>query len=156
MNYQPRTIRLDTPERRRIAIAAIENAPQHVECVIREPVKVRRLNQNALMWAGPLKDLSEQAWVGGRTYRAEVWHEQMKREHLPEGDEEDLARLVKSPETYRKWDVTPSGERVLVGSTTDLTVYGFAQYMEAIFAYGAGLGVMFSASVSEPYAERPR
>jgi hypothetical protein len=31
----------------------------------------------------------------------------------------------------------------LVGSTTDLTVYGFSQYLEQVTAHGASLGVQF-------------
>lgn len=143
--YQTRTIRLDTPDRKRLFIAAVESAPGFVEGVIREPVKARKPDQNALMWVGPLKDLAEQAWVDGREYRPEMWHEYMKREHLPEDDDPDLARLVKSPETWQKWGITPGGDRVLAGSTTDLTVYGMSQYLEQIYAFGAGLGVMFSA-----------
>ncbi len=143
--YMTRTVRLDTPDRKRLFMLAVESAPLFVEGVIREPVKARKLDQNALMWAGPLKDLSQQAWVQGRTYSPEVWHEHMKRANLPEGDEEEFARLVKSPETYRKWDHTPDGERGLVGSTTQLTVYGMSQYLEQLYAFGAGLGVMFSA-----------
>lgn len=46
---------------------------------------------------------------------------------------------------YKKWDYMPNGERVLVGSTTDLSKYGFGQYLEQIYANGASLGVMFSA-----------
>ena len=152
--YQTRTVRLDTPERKRLFIAAVENAPAHVEGVIREPVKSRKLDQNALYWAGPLKDLAEQAWINGRTYSAEVWHEQCKRDFLPDDDDpmnlldeqDEYKRQVKSPETYLKWAITPRGDRVLIGSTTDLTVYGFSLYLEQIYALGASLGVMFSAS----------
>lgn len=144
-HYLTRTVRLDTPERKRLFILAVESAPDFVEGVIREPVRARKLDQNALMWVGPLKDLAEQAWVQGRTYSPEVWHEHMKRTYLPEDDDPELSRLVKNPETWRKWDITPGGERVLAGSTTDLTVYGMSQYLEQLYAFGAGLGVMFSA-----------
>ena len=143
--FQTRAIRLANDKIRAIAIAAVQNAPDGIEVVLREPIKARKLDQNALMWAGPLKDLSQQAWVQGRTYSPEVWHEHMKRAHLPEDDDPELPRLVKNPETWRKWDITPGGERVLAGSTTDLTVYGMSQYLEQLYSFGAGQGVMFSA-----------
>ena len=50
------------------ACAAIMNAPidpkRPLEVLIREKPKTRTLDQNALMWAGPLKDISQQVWAG--------------------------------------------------------------------------------------------
>lgn len=130
------------------AISLLPNLPidseNPLEVVVREKQKVRGMDANARMWAGPLKDIEEQAWVGGRRYGAEVWHEQFKREYLPEDDDPELSDLAK--EGYRKWAFTPSGERVLVGSTTDLLKRGFALYMTRVEAFGASLGVRFSAS----------
>lgn len=146
MTYPTQTIIILDEQRRTLAHVKLDAAPIGVEAVIRHPVKARKLDQNALMWGGPLKDIAEQAWVNGRTYSAEIWHEQMKREYLPEVEHTDLARLVKNPETYRKWDITPLGDRVLVGSTTDLTVYGFSQYLEQVYAEGSNMGVLFSAN----------
>lgn len=140
-----RNIILLDDDRRNIAIAAITNAPSGIECVLREQVKARKLDQNALMWVGPLADISAQAWVANRTYSDTVWHKQFKAEYLPEEDAPDLHELVKDPFKYRKWDWTPKGERVCVGSTTDLTVKGFSQYLEQVYAFGASLGVLFSA-----------
>ena len=146
MTYPTQTVIVLDEQRRKLAHVKLDAAPIGVEVVIRTPVKARKLDQNALMWAGPLKDIEEQAWVNGRTYTAKVWHEQFKREYLPEVDHPDIARLVKNPDKYRKWDRTPRGDRALVGSTTDLTVYGFAQYLEQVYAEGASMGVLFSAS----------
>lgn len=109
-----------------------------LEVVIREQVKPRKLSQNALMWVGPLADISEQAWVNGRRFTAEVWNDHFKREFLPEEYDPELC-----VEGYRKWDYTPRGERVLVGSTKDLTVKGMAQYLTQVEAAGAELGVEF-------------
>lgn len=131
---------------RESALAAIRNAPldadKPLEFLLREEVKARKPDQNALMWAGPLRDIAEQGYVEGRTFSADVWHEHFKREFLPEEYDPELCK-----EGYRKWDYTPKGERVLVGSTTQLTVRGMAMYITQVEAYGASeLGVRFHAS----------
>ncbi len=145
-DFKPRTIRLVGPQQVETAIAAISNAPleQDLECVIRPVQQTRRLSQNALMWAGTIKDIAEQAWVGGRQFSEEVWHEHFKKEFLPEETDPELDVLVKDPEAWKKWDYTPAGERFCVGSTTKLTKKGFAQYLEQVMAFGASLGVQFS------------
>jgi len=114
------------------------DAENPIEVVIRERVKPRKMSQNALMWSGPLKDIAEQAWVAGKRFSAEAWHEHFKREYLPEEYAPELCR-----EGYAKWQITPRGDRVLVGSTTDLTVKGMAQYLQQIEAAGAQMGVEF-------------
>lgn len=148
MNYPSRTILLDTPERRKLAIAAIEHAPidQSLEVVIRKHVKSRTLDQQALLFAGPLKDISEQAWVGNKQFSVEIWHKHYKTLYLPEREDPYIFELVKDCERYFKWDYMPSGERELVGSTTDLSKYGYSQYLEQIFADGASMGVMFHSN----------
>ena len=154
--YQTRTILLRSETQRETAAAMLRAAPldadQPLELVLREKSKGRRLDQNAAMWAGPLRDIAEQAWTKGRKFQAEIWHEHFKREYLPEDDDPDLARLVKNPDTYRKWDVTPRGDRVLVGSSTDLTEYGFARYGQQIEAEGSELGVEFHVAPNREYA----
>jgi len=141
--FQQRKIRLIAEAQRDTAINLLRNLPldpvRPLEVVVREEVKARKLDQNAAMWAGPLRDIAEQAWVNGRQYSAEVWHESYKREFLPEEYDEGLCK-----EGYRKWDYTPKGDRVLIGSTTQLTVRGFAQYLEQVIADGASRGVMFT------------
>ena len=110
-----------------------------IEVIIREWSKPRKPDQNSLMWASPLKDVANQAYVGGRTYSAEVWHEHFKELFLPEEYEEGFTK-----EGYIKWDTNPKGDRVLVGSTKDLTVKGFARYLTELEAYAATeLGVQF-------------
>ncbi len=146
--FKTRTIRLVGETQRDTAIAMLNNLPldaEHpLEIVAREEVKVRKQSANDAMWAGALKDIAEQAWINKRQYSAEIWHEHMKREYLPEDDDPDLAELVKDWETWRKWDVDPAGNRICIGSTTRLTRKGFAIYNEKVHAFGAGLGVMFS------------
>jgi hypothetical protein len=145
--YTTRTIRLIGEAQRELVYAILKNAPldpeRPLELVLREEPKARRLDQNAALWAGPLFDIAAQAWVGGRQYSAEVWHEHFKRQYLPEDDDPDLALLVKNPDTYRKWDMTPKGDRVLIGSSTQLTEHGFGRYMNQIEAEGSNLGVEF-------------
>ena len=127
---------------------ALAHAPidklRPLEVVIREEVKARKPDQNALMWAGPMRDLAEQLWIEGRQYSAEVLHEFFKREFLPEEFDPDLAK-----EGYRKWDFTPTGDRVLVGSTTQLTVKGMVQYIEQLHAFGAQYDIKFHANPRE-------
>lgn len=141
--YPLRKILLVGEEQRERAIAALRNAPidpaRALEFVLREEVKARKPDQNSLMWAGPMKDIAEQGYVNGRTYSAKVWHEHFKEMYLPEDFDPALCK-----EKYRKWDFKPSGERVLVGSTTELTVRGFALYLTQVEAYAASeLGVVF-------------
>ncbi|MEN6540875.1 MAG: recombination protein NinB [Mizugakiibacter sp.] len=146
MKFPTRIIDIKGDQQRDTICTLARNVPNGVQVVFREPVKVRKLDQNALMWVGPLKDIAEQVWLDGRQFSAEVWHEHFKRLYLPEEGDPDLAELVKDHETWRKWDVTPSGDRVCVGSTTRLTVKGFSVYLEQVYAFGAQQGVMFRAS----------
>lgn len=114
------------------------DADEPLEVVVRERVKPRKMSQNALMWVGPLADIAEQAWVGGKRFTAEAWHEHFKRELLPEEFDAELCL-----DGYVKWQITPRGDRALVGSTTMLTVKGMAQYLTQVEAAGAELGVEF-------------
>lgn len=129
-------------------IKLIQNLPLDVdnplEVVVREATKGRRLSQQALLFAGPMTDIASQAWFEGRQYSVEVLHEYLKRELLPEAFDPELCK-----EGYIKFDVDPSGNRILVGSTTQLTVKGYSDYLEGVYAFGASLGVQFSASPSE-------
>jgi len=145
MTRQPfatRRIRLVSPVQRDTALSLLRNVPldadKPLELIVREEVKARKPDQNALMWAGPLKDIADQCWVEGRQFSAEVWHGYFKAQFLPEEFDPELCK-----EGYRKWDIDPAGERVLIGSTTQLTVKGFAQYLTQIQAFGAHQGVEF-------------
>lgn len=128
---------------RNTALAKISQLPldndKPIEVIIREWSKPRKPDQNSLMWAGPLTDIAQQAYVSGRTYSPEVWHEYFKEKFLPEEYEEGITK-----EGYRKWDVSPTGSRILVGSSTHLTVKGFALYLTELEAHAATeLGVQF-------------
>ena len=119
---------------------AAENRPMAVR--IYEHLDKRSIESNALMWV-LLSDISAQAWVGGRQYPAEIWHEHAKREFLPD----ESGPTNRCRKGYRKWDILPSGERVLAGSTTQLTTAGMAEYLTKIEAFGATeMGVRFNVS----------
>ncbi len=94
------------------------------------------------MWVGPLKDISEQCYVEGRSYSVLIWNEHFKGLYLPEEYDPELCKK----ETYKKWDYKPDGARILVGSSTELTIKGFAQYLTEIYAFGGNLGVEFHES----------
>lgn len=144
--FEQRRIRLIGQEQVERAIAVLRNAPvdakKPLEMLLREEVKARKPDQNALMWAGPLKDIAEQAWIEERQHSAAIWHEYFKRHLLPDQYDPELCRN----ENYVKWDFDPGGDRVLAASSTDLTVKGFAEYIEQIHAFGASLGVQYSAN----------
>lgn len=155
--FTTRRVLLRTEAERAVAIRSLENAPLDqdfpLEYLLREEVKVRKQSQNDLMWAGPLKDIAEQVWANNRQYSDEVWHELFNEWFLPDPDAPDFDPThVKDAETYRKWDYRPDGKRVLVGSSTRLSVKGFAVYLEQIYAFGAERGVEYSAAPNERMA----
>lgn len=88
----------------------------------------RNAEQNRRLWGFVYKAISEQAWVNGRRYDPDVWHEMLARKYgicdevtLPDGE------II----TRRK-------------STTQMTVSEFAEYMTRVEAYAASeLGVSF-------------
>ena len=146
--FKQRTFRLVGHEQVNLLSAVVRNLPvdaaKPLEVIIREEKRPRKLDQNALMWAGPLRDIAEQAWVHGKQFSAEVWHEHLKREFLPD-DMDDNFHEDHVNDGFRKWEWTPKGERVLIGGTRQLTVKGMAAYLEQVYAYGASLGVQFGA-----------
>ncbi|MFD2404886.1 recombination protein NinB [Azorhizophilus paspali] len=88
------------------------------------PLKSKRsIDQNRRYWA-LLRELSAVAWVDGRRYSDEVWHEQMKRWFI--GCEE--VRL-------------PGGTAELRGiSTTKLSIEEFGDYMTRVEQWAAEQG----------------
>lgn len=141
-----RSLILRSPSVRDLAVAAVSNLPTDadnpLEVLIRPYKAQRKLEQLGLYWVR-LKEISVQCYIGGRRYSDDVLHIHCKGEYLPEDSDPELSKKVKDPDHYRKWDYTPSGEKVLVASTSGLTVYGFSDYLMQVEAWGAGLGVMF-------------
>lgn len=138
-----RQFRLVSEQVRETLLNAVRNLPvdelRPIQIVFREEQKKRRQDQNAALWAGPLRDISEQAWLDGKQFSADVWSTYFKVQLLPEEYDPELTM-----ESYQKWSMDPAGDRVLTGSTTQLTVKGHAEYRMAIEAFGASLGVQFS------------
>lgn len=109
-----------------------------IQIVISEKPKQRGLDQNAYYWKR-MSEISEQAFSNGRQYNSDIWHEYCKRHVMPEQVE------TKSGDVVSKWKETPDGTAVVI-STTELSKKQFAQYTEMCEAFGASLGVMFSAN----------
>ena len=140
--YPARKILLRSEIQRDLAINVLKNAPldEKKPLVFRlsENSLTRSQQQNALMWAGPLKDIATQAFLDGRTYGAEIWHYFFKKKFLPEAYDPE-----RTQEGYVKYIFGVDGEPILVGSTTQLKKLGFSEYLEQIYAFGADLGVQF-------------
>lgn len=111
---------------------ARDGRPMAVRCTeYREP---RSNPQNDLMWAR-IEQIAAQAWVAGRQYDKNTWHEHMKRQHLPEETRDGV----------KKWRDLPDGSQALAMSTTDLDTQEFSDYIERLTADAATeLGVDFS------------
>lgn len=139
--YRKRTIVIKSDQQKELACAAVRNAPAGVEVVIREPVRVRGLDANGYYWMR-LGEISEQAWLGGRQYSKEVWHHYAGINLMPE------EVTTKGGEIRSKWVEVPSGDPIVI-STTQLERRCFAEYTTAVEAFGASLGVQFSANPRE-------
>ncbi len=80
--------------------------------------------QRALIWLVN-GQIAEQAWVRGRQYDAETWHEHAKRELLPE----------KTAKGKAKWRFLPDGSRALALSTEDLNRSEKSLYIDQLIAW---------------------
>jgi hypothetical protein len=134
-----RRIILRSEQIRSLALATVSNLPvddeQPLEILIR-PYKAKRRNEaNALYWVR-LAEIADQAWFGGRQFDPDTLHEYFKIQFLPD----ECAKGID------KWTFLPFTEmRVLRMSTTDLSTSEFAEYLTQVEAFGADLGVQFSA-----------
>jgi hypothetical protein len=89
--------------------------------IVTEADKPRTLHQNAYYWA-VIREIAANAWVGGRQFSAEAWHELLAREYGPVKDIE-----------------LPNGNVVQTRcSTSDMNAGPFSEYIENIKAYAAG------------------
>jgi hypothetical protein len=111
------------------------------ELILRDYVKPQSHEQRKLMWGIRLAEIAQQAWIAGRQWPVEVWHEYFKEKFLPDG-------LIEGEtlDGYIKWLDMPDGSRKMVGSTTKLTTKGQIVYMTQVEAFATQeLGVQFSA-----------
>lgn len=101
---------------------------QPLRVIVTAEERKRNEVQNRFYWGAVLRDISSQAWVNGKQFDKDTWHEFFARMYgvldevtLPDGE------IV----TLRK-------------STTRMSVGEFSTYLNAIQAYAAGtLGVEF-------------
>lgn len=108
---------------------AMADAGTPLRVIVTTTASKRNVEQNKRLWGHVYKCISEQAWVNGHQYSADVWHEHFARKHgvcdevtLPDGE------IV----TRRK-------------STTEMTVREFAEYMHKVESDAAAeLGVEFA------------
>lgn len=86
--------------------------------------------QHNLIWVIN-EQIAQQAWIRGRRYDAETWHEQAKRELLPDETKKGV----------KKWRTLANGDRVLNMSTTHLDREEKTAYIDALLAFAASIGV---------------
>lgn len=139
--FQTCKIRLVGNQQLNAALARLQHVPidpeKPLEVIIREEVKGRGLDANAYYWMR-LTEIADQAWFCGKQYSKEVWHEYCRQNILP-------AKITtKDGEHRSKFVECPAGDPVII-STTQLERKCFAEYTEAVQAFGATLGVRFSA-----------
>jgi hypothetical protein len=113
-----------TSQNRDIAKQLVESAADGMVLEIRKPK--RSLDQNRYYWA-ILSDISEQV-VPGKDYEPSIWHEYLRALFLPE-------RMVELPDGSMK---------MLEGSTSELRVNEFTEYLEKVIKWSAEHDVVFS------------
>ena len=144
--FEQRSIVLVSDLQVNTAINLINNLPldpdRPLEILIRERPKVRGLDQNGLYWKR-LGEIADQGWFKQKQFSADLWHEYCKIHIMAE------EITTKDGEVRSKWIELPDGTTTVI-STTKLEKLCFAQYTTEVEAFGAGLGVHFSARQHEP------
>lgn len=139
--YHTRSILLRGDSQAEAASTAVLMAPRDperpIEVVIREQVKARHSDQNRLYWH-LLGEIAEQAYFNNKQYSADIWHEYARIHIMPE------QITTKDGEVRSKWLDMPDGKATVI-STTQLERRCFSDYTTAVEAFGAGLGVLYSA-----------
>lgn len=113
-----------TDHNRDIAIDMVKNAENGMVLELRKPK--RSLDQNRYYWA-VLTDISEQV-VPGKAYEPSIWHEYLRALFLPE-------RMVELPD---------GSVKMLEGSTAELRVNEFSEYLEKVIKWASEHNVVFS------------
>jgi hypothetical protein len=124
-----------------VARAALDNG-KPARIVAGEHEEDRTVQQNRYYWGLCLREISEQATVGGQRYAVDAWHELFKRQFL--GYEVVKVRVAgrKKPTVIRR-----------LRSTKKLKVRAFGRYLDELQAFAAtDLGVQFSVARWQDYA----
>lgn len=96
--------------------------------IVTSDEKKRNAEQNRFYWGVALRDISEQAWIDGKQFDKDAWHEYFSRKF---GVCEDLTLPDGEIITRRK-------------STTQMNVGEFSTYVNQVQAWAANhLGVEF-------------
>ena len=112
------------------AVMPLVSGGRRVLLIVTSAEAKRNGQQNRRYWGFVLKAIAEQAWVNGRQFSADAWHEYLARKF---GICEDVTLPDGEVITRRK-------------STTDMSVGEFAQYMTDCEVYAVQeLGVMVEA-----------
>ncbi len=111
------------PDTRKMAIDAINNAPDGSILEIRESNRTK--SQNRFYWE-LLSAIEMQLVNEGRRYRAEIWHEYFKARYL-------VPKMMELPNGKLK-----EVER----TTTDLSKKEFSDYIEQVMAFASEHGVI--------------
>ncbi len=145
--FKPRNILLRSEIQRDTAISLINSLPlddaRPLEIVVREQVKVRGLDQNGFYFLR-LGEIADQAWFNGKQYSTDIWHAYAKRNILPD------VVMLKDGSEVSKWIESPDGSLEVI-STTLLEKGCFANYTKLVEAFGASLGVEYSANPRENF-----
>jgi len=120
------------PETRRMALEAVNNAPDGSILEIRE--SNRTLSQNRFYWE-LLRTVELQLKPEGRKYNAEVWHEYFKARYL-------IPKMMELPNGKLK-----EVER----TTTDLSKKEFSDYIEQVMAFASEHGAVWSNSMLQEF-----
>ncbi len=139
------TFLIRSDQQKEVLASKIANLPvdedHPIQVVISEETKKRGLDQNGLMWKR-ITEISEQGWINKRQYNKDCWHKYLKDNEMPEEVE------LKDGTISSKWIEQIDGSREVI-STTELSARCFSSYITIIEAFGAGLGVLFSANPRE-------
>lgn len=101
----------------------------------------KTVQQGKFLWGVVLKEISEQAQIGGQKYSAEAWHELMKRQFLPR----------------RKKKVRIAGKKrpvvtTTIGTTVGIGIRRMSAFIEQVIAFAqTDLGVVLSETRWENY-----
>ena len=118
-----------------------EQGHERLSVVIQPEEDAKTVQQGRFYWGVVLKEISEQAVIGGQKYSAEAWHELFKRQFLPR-----RKKLVRVAGKARPVVSTT------IGSTQGIGIRKMSAFIEAVLAFGSvDLGVVFSQRRWEEY-----